>query len=104
MNRDLLKAELIRDEGQRVRLYQDLDGIPTLGIGHNLDAKPISAAVVDLLFDEDMNDGETDLDRELPWWRTLDDGRQRVLANMCFNMGIGTLLTFKQTLSAIEHG
>jgi lysozyme len=32
----------------------------------------------------------------------LDDVRQRVLANMCFNMGIGKLLGFKNFLVAVQ--
>ncbi|WP_338862872.1 hypothetical protein [Mycetohabitans rhizoxinica] len=27
------------------------------------------------------------LDRHLPWWRSLDAVRQRVLINMAFNLG-----------------
>ncbi len=34
----------------------------------------------------------------------MDEVRQRVIANMCFNLGIGTLLTFKNTLAAMQRG
>jgi lysozyme len=30
--------------------------------------------------------------------------RQNVLADMCFNLGIGGLLSFKNTLAMVEHG
>lgn len=34
----------------------------------------------------------------------MNEPRQRVLANMCFNMGIGTLMTFKNTLFNMREG
>ncbi len=44
------------------------------------------------------------LDADLPWWRNLDDVRQDVLANMCFNLGIGRLEGFHHTLAAVKAG
>jgi lysozyme len=46
----------------------------------------------------------TDLDRAAKWWAGLDEVRQRVLANMCFNMGIDRLLKFRNMLGAIQLG
>ena len=43
-------------------------------------------------------------DFDLPWWRTLIYERQRVLANMAFNLGIDGLLGFRHTLLAMEQG
>jgi lysozyme len=37
-----------------------------------------------------------------PWWRNLDDNRQRILANMCFNLGYPRLSGFKNFLSALQ--
>jgi lysozyme len=45
-----------------------------------------------------------ELDKALPWWRSLNDTRQRALVNMCFNLGISRLLQFKRTLNALEDG
>ena len=45
-----------------------------------------------------------DLDAHIGWWRTLSYVRQRVLANMCFNMGIEGLLEFKHMLGCITAG
>ena len=44
------------------------------------------------------------LDAELPWWRTLSDLRQDVLANMAFNMGVEKLLTFNTLLGLVKAG
>lgn len=104
MNLDKLAADLTRDEGRKATLYLDTRGIPTIGIGHNLKAKPLSEAAIDQIFRDDVADVERDLDARVPWWRTLSEVRQRVLANMCFNLGIEGLLGFKHTLAAIQEG
>ncbi len=98
----LLCAELKRDEGVRLKPYRDTVDKLTIGTGRNLDDVGISDAENDYLLINDIHRVERDLDQYLPWWRGLDDVRQRVLANMCFNLGIGKLLGFKQTLQLIQ--
>jgi lysozyme len=44
------------------------------------------------------------LKSKLPWYESAPEEIQSVLVNMCFNMGIGTLLTFKNTLRHISAG
>ena len=38
----------------------------------------------------------------LYWWRELDDNKQRVMVNMCFNLGYPRLSKFKKFLAAME--
>ena len=45
-----------------------------------------------------------DLDREHPWWRSLNLPRQAVLVSMAYQMGEAGLDGFKNTLAAIEGG
>ena len=114
MNLPALEAQLAIDEGKRLKAYLDSVGILSVGIGHNCKASPvpgvtkpgdtISEETCADLFAEDIADTIAQLDDNLPWWTGMDDARQNVLANMCFNMGIGTLLTFKNTLAAMERG
>jgi lysozyme len=112
MNLDLLDAELRRDEGVRRNPYNDSRGIPTVGVGHNLQASPLPAGwtfpltddQVDDLLNHDVLVVGAALDLHFPWWRQLDEVRQRVIVNMCFNMGIGTLCTFKNTMHAMQTG
>jgi lysozyme len=107
-----LIAELRRDEGVEYSPYDDTMGIPTVGVGHNLRAKPLpdgwkyplNDVQVDSLLDDDLEDVFHDLGRNLPWWTDLNDVRQRVLANMAFNLGIGKLLGFRNTLIAMRQG
>jgi lysozyme len=112
MNLDLLEAELRRDEGVKYWPYRDSVGVQTTGVGHNLQAKPLASnwaypltpAQVTQLLEEDIADTLANLDRNLPWWRQMDEVRQRVIANMAFNLGIGKLLGFKNTLAAMQRG
>jgi lysozyme len=111
-NLQKLIAELRRDEGVRYSPYNDTKGIPTVGVGHNLNAKPLPAGwkyplndmQINSLLDDDLEDVFHDLDRNLPWWTDLNDVRQRALANMAFNLGITKLLGFRNTLVAMRQG
>ncbi len=111
MNLVLPVAELRRDEGVRYWPYTDTMGIPSTGVGHNLRAIPLPSswaypltdAQVNQLLNQDLQNTFAALDQNIPWWRALDEVRQRVVANMAFNMGVGGLMTFKNTLGAMQR-
>lgn len=108
----LLEAELRRDEGVRYTRYIDSLGNPSCGVGHNLNASPLPAgwtypltdAQVDQLLMQDLQATFAQLDVKLPWWRSLDEVRQRVVCNLAFNLGVAGLLTFRNTLTDIKLG
>lgn len=104
--------QLRRDEGEVLRVYLDSEGIRTAGVGHNLESHGINWPVgteitkqqsADWL-KEDIRTSETQLHSFLPWTDGLDEVRRGVLLNMAFNMGIHSLLGFKNTLRAIHDG
>lgn len=97
-----LRDQLLRDEGLRLRAYQDSRGIWTIGVGHNLEARSITRAVALQILDDDLADTERTLTLVLPWARALDEPRWAVLVNMSFNLGTGGLLTFRQMLAALR--
>lgn len=111
-NEAQLVEELRRDEGVRYVPYRDTKDIPTVGVGHNLQASPLPAgwsypltdAQVDTLLHGDLQNVYGDLTRSLPWWTDLNDVRQRVICNMCFNLGMSRLAGFKNTLAAMRQG
>ena len=114
MNIDKLIQELILDEGYKYETYEDHLGFLTLGVGHLvLDTDPEIDQPVGTPVSEERvleclnNDIETvcnELDRNMPWWKELGDEKMRVLANMCFNLGITRLLKFRKFLAALEAG
>lgn len=112
MNYDLLKAQLRVDEGVRQRRYRDTKGKTTIGVGHNIDAdphypyqltdEPLRSDQIDSLLNRDIAAAVAALDEYANWWRAMEEPRQRVLANMCFNMGWGKLAGFVNTLQAMH--
>ncbi len=120
-----LKDDLRRDEGIRYAAYKDTVDKTTIGCGRNLDDMPLradeehrlgcttaelvagrtlSAEDVDYLLDNDVTRCMHELDRNLPWWRTLPENVQRGLCNMLFNMGWTRLMGFHKMLKALQEG
>lgn len=106
MTTKYLAADITGDEGRVLKAYLDTVGIWTNGVGHAHVAP--GCVWTDKQCDDalaaDIAKAETDLDRSLPWWRTLNHARQDVLVNMAFNLGITRLLGFKNTLAAMKAG
>lgn len=129
-NRSILRSELTLDEGLRLKVYRCTENKRTIGVGRNLDAIGIRSFETEqlgitvascvangitksqalILLDNDITACEASLDRYLPWWRTLDPVRQRVMLNMTFNMGLdanpknGGFDSFVNTLNLIKVG
>lgn len=104
MNLELLKQELIVDEGVRNKPYVDTVGKMTIGVGRNLTDVGISSQEVDYLLNNDIAKASKQLFEALPWAVSLSDARQRALVNMTFNLGIRGLLGFVTTLNHIKEG
>src|SRR6185312_10955642 len=75
----------------------------TIGVGRNLDDVGINELEAEWLLSHDILRAELTLEEHLPWTKNLDEVRKAALVNMCFNMGVGGLLTFKNTLQAIQE-
>lgn len=104
MDYDKILSELEVDEGKRQKAYLDTKGKVTVGVGRNLTDRGLSEDEIQYLLCNDVKMVEQQLNAKLPWWRQMNAARQNVLTNMCFNMGITTLLTFEHTLKAMEDG
>ncbi len=112
MNMEKLMQELTDDEGCVYEIYEDHLGYATFGMGHLITEKdeeygkpvgtPVSEERVEECFNQDIKIVCEELDMKEPWWRNLDDNRQRVMANMCFNLGHPRLSKFKRFLAAMH--
>jgi lysozyme len=99
--------DLKRDEGFVRHAYADHLGFLTIGYGRMIDQKRgggISQAEADFLLKNDIQRVYSEVMTALPWALKLTEGRQRALVNMAFQMGIGGLLGFKNTLALIKAG
>jgi len=117
-----LTDQLLRDEGLRLKAYRDHLGYLTIGVGRLIDprkgAKPPAClvmpnGVVDEactltknealgLLADDITKHSSALLKALPWVADMDEARRSVLINMSFQLGLGGLLKFKNTLAMIK--
>lgn len=107
MDADLLKADLVRDEGLRTTAYFDTLGYITIGVGRLIDSKKgggITEAEAMTLLGNDIAKVTAQIDKELPWWKSRSESTQRGMANMCFQLGLNGLLAFKNMLSCLQAG
>lgn len=123
-----IEEMLARDEGIRTRVYWDSEGYPTVGIGHLIllkktkDMSVINAALsqqvgrptsgsitneeVSMLFKKDLGDVQRDIvknSRTGPVYKKMNRSRQMAMENMSFQMGVGGLAQFKNTLKAMDE-
>lgn len=104
---EILIAQLKRDEGFRSSAYKDSLGFLTIGYGKLIDSRKgggITQEEGEYLLNNEVKRVIDQLDEKIPWWKELDDTRQHVLINMCFNLGIHGLLGFRNTLARIKAG
>lgn len=93
-----------RYEGLRLKPYTCPAGKLTIGYGHNLEDNGITQEMADELLKTDLAYARIDVETKIPGVAKLNEARQYVLVDMCFNMGISRLLTFKKMLAALQEG
>lgn len=99
---DLL-ALVRRHEGFRAKPYRDTTGHLSIGFGRNLDDVGITYEEATQLLQNDISRTSRALRYALPWVVKMDSVRAAALIDMAF-MGVGTLLTFKKFLAALQAG
>lgn len=104
MNNERLRETIIRHEGARLDMYQDTLGIWTVGVGHNIQEKGISQAVMELMLEEDLAEAVSELKRSVSFFSKMPEQVQEALVNLAFNMGIPRLMQFKKTLAYLRDG
>ena len=105
-----LRAMLDRDEGSRYKAYPDplTGGAPwTIGKGHTgpevHQGLVWDDAQIEFAYQLDMDEAvQGCLDHFSPWYGQLCEPRRAVLEAMVFQMGIGRLLKFVNTLAAVR--
>ena len=102
MNMDKLMDELIRDEGLRLKVYLDSEGIETIGVGRNLQ-KGITRDEAMFLLNNDIRFAIQEA-MTFPWYEKLTEQRKRVIVNMIFNLGLTRFSGFKNTIRYLEMG
>lgn len=114
MDKDKFYQTLCSAEGERSTVYDDMTGRdikagvivrgnPTIGIGRNLIANPLT-------IDEQYFLLSNDVERSVACARLLftdfdqwSDARQRAVAEAIFNLGAAAFEGFTQTIDALRH-
>lgn len=99
-----VKDMLKKHEALSLTLYTCPSGKQTIGYGHNIEDLGISQEVADLLLEQDTQIAYKQVRNAIKCFDSLNEARQYVLIDMCFNMGISKLMTFKKMLSALDKG
>ena len=103
MDRNRLIDQLRIHEGVEKTVYNDSEGIPTIGVGRNLRDRGLSDDEIDYLLSNDIDIVVKELDKVMPWWRDLDEVRQRVLCDLVFNLGMPRFSGFKKSISYMKQ-
>ena len=99
-----LRDMIIKHEGVMLVMYHDSEGIPTIGVGRNLERVPaISRDEAMYLLDNDIEDARNDLATLLPGLM-IDHVRKDVLVDMVFNLGVTRFSKFKRMIAALKDG
>lgn len=108
---------LKEDEGYRSEVYKDSVDVMTIGFGTNLEAVGNPGMYKDMIIDAGINEDQAEwllreeiahklslLEDEVPEILSgLSDVRRQTLLNMAYNMGVGSLLTFDNMLTALRE-
>lgn len=96
-------SNLKRLEGYRQFPYLDTLGVETVGYGRNLRDKGITEPEAATLLYNDVAEALSSVRDKIPFFDTLTEKRQAVLAELAFQLGIVGLLKFQKMLAAAEE-
>jgi lysozyme len=101
--KDLAEPIIRRHEGTRSKIYKDTVGVPTIGIGRNLEDPGLSDDEIEYLFANDMQRAH-ETASAYSYWDTLTDTRKAALIDMAFQLGPSRLAGFVNMHRALALG
>lgn len=101
---ETLHDRIVRHEGLRLKPYKDSLGYLTIGVGRCLDTNGITKDEAFYMLDNDISRVKREVAKEFPWIIGLDETRQEVLYEMCFQLGINRMSLFKRMIAALRDG
>lgn len=101
---DAYRASVQQHESCKLKPYRDTEGVLTIGWGRNLDANGITQAEADAMLEHDLDTAWREALAAWPWLRTQSAGRQAVIAEMAYNLGVPRLRGFGRMFGALMQG
>lgn len=102
--KEIVIAQLKRQEGLRLKPYRCSAGKLTIGYGRNLEDNGISREEAEEMLANDVDAAERAVRGRYSWFEKLNKERQAVIINMVFNLGIDGFDKFRKTIGYIERG
>lgn len=103
--RELVRMQLIRDEGVKKHPYTDTVGKLTIGVGRNLSDNGLSDEEVMMLLGNDIDEAARVAVRIYGVeFDSFTANRQAAIINMIFNLGESNYREFKKMIAAIKRG
>ncbi len=91
-------------EGVKLKPYKCTAGKLTIGVGKKIEDNGITLEEAEYLLQNDIAEARSQLLHVFPWMGELNDARISAMINFTFNVGIGTVKKFKNTLSYMQSG
>jgi len=99
-----LIEQLKRHEGVKLKPYKCSAGKLTIGVGKNIEDNGITLEEAEYLLQNDIAEARSQLLHAFPWMGEFNDARISAMINFTFNVGIGTVKKFENTLSYMQSG
>ena len=92
-------------DGRMLKDDRDIEGLVTIGYGHNLDALGMKEKFAVMMLDDDIKDHVEEMEKHPAFAWMFKAGaisrvRLEVFVNMAFNMGVDGLAKWRNTLAA----
>lgn len=104
MTNEELMNRVIKHEGLMLKPYKCPAGKLTIGVGRNLDDVGITKEEALFLLENDLDRCHQECIKAFFWYGEMPERRQGVIQEMCFNLGLSRLKTFRNMLLACEVG
>jgi lysozyme len=104
MDKQRLFKQLRLHEGVEKFPYRCTSGKLTIGVGRNIEDRGLLDDEIDFLLDNDIEVVMNEVAVTFDWFFDLSEVRQRVVADMIFNLGLPTFKKFEQMIAALEAG
>lgn len=99
---EIIKERVINHKGLRLKPYRCSGNKLSIGYGRNLEDCGISQKEAEYLLENDLRNSHKECIRSFWWYPEMPSIRQGVILEMCFNLGLTRLKTFKKMISACE--
>ena len=98
-----LLNDIKKHEGFRSEVYKDTLGIDTIGYGFAIKDLVMDQDIAEKIFNSKVENLIKRIKQKFPWYSDIPEEAQDVVANMCYQLGVGGFSKFKKTIKYISE-